>query len=500
MALYMDVERAATFGIGSPYRSVQEVFLPSSIVNASALGGAASGPVVDTSLTTISLHDIPSALFNIKRFQDSIGVGCSGWGFDLQVVPSLLPALAWFVGIMLVRYVMRRPLALLGLYLGVVTEDKAAYQARLAQGKRGLAALSAKNQSKLFKFQNQVWLTLFYTVSTAFGYYVQHDKPWFKFPLDDVASVHMLVPHPYNPPAELMLYYHYGLAFYLAELFSLLVVEVKVKRSDFLEYVFHHLVTLMLITFSHVGWEHRFGAYVLFLHDASDIMLSFSKSLHYVAEAEAERGRAYDAEQEKLAKLRGDGAPAKKYRPSPLYRYFLNDTGVNGCFVVFVAIFFYLRLYCLPMMARATMGMTPRLRHGNFNMWLLVLLLNVALQSLHVYWALLIVVLAVALFTGGERKDIRSEDDEDEEENPATAVAAEANRKTENDPVVSLTHPTSEVAAKTAPREEDDEPRDDSSEECGQSQQTRGRTSPYGLSSSHASSDSDTVRPVGPQQ
>lgn len=76
-----------------------------------------------------------------------------------------------------VRYICREPFARLGMYLGVVTEDSKKYCQRLAEGKRGSGALSPANQRKLFKFQNQVWLTVFYIVSSIFGYYIQHDKP-----------------------------------------------------------------------------------------------------------------------------------------------------------------------------------------------------------------------------------------------------------------------------------------------------------------------------------
>lgn len=400
MALQYSLDIIRNQGIGSPYTSVDEFFMTDP--------ANASHRVLDTSRTTLGWREIPGAFLNIKAYQERIGVGCSGWGMDLSLLPALFPSVYWFMAIMLVRYLSREPVARFGMYMGVVTENSACHHRRVAAGKRGTAALSVRNQRKILKFQNQMWLAIFYMVSSAFGYYVQRDQPWFKLPLDDEASLHLLLPHPYNPPQELIMYYHYGLAFYFAELASLFLVERHVKRSDFMEYVLHHITTLLLIICSHVGLEHRFGAYVLFIHDSSDIMLSFSKSLHYMSQEDEARRRRYDAKHAK----KKDG---KTYRQSFLFRSVLTETNLNVCFGIFIVLFFFLRLWCLPFMGKATIRMASKVRHGNFNMWMLVFLLNFALQSLHVYWAMLIIVMVVTLLVGGERKDIRSEEEVDEE-------------------------------------------------------------------------------------
>lgn len=400
MALHYSLDTMRAEGIGSPYTSVDEFFIPDPT--------NASRRVLDTSRTTLGWLEIPGAFFNIKAYQDRLGVGCSGWGMDLSLLPALFPAVYWFMAIMLVRYLTREPLARFGIYMGVVTENSACHRRRVAAGMRGTAALSPRNQRKILKFQNQLWLAIFYIVSSFFGYYVQRDQPWFKLPLSDEASLHLLLPHPYNPPQELLMYYHYGLAFYFAELASLVLVERHVKRSDFMEYVIHHITTLLLILCSHVGLEHRFGAYVLFIHDTSDIMLSLSKSLHYMSQEDDARRARYNAKHAK----KKDG---KTYRQSFVFRSIINEANLNVSFGIFIVLFFFFRLWCLPFMGKATIRMASKVRHGNFNMWMLVFLLNFALQSLHVYWAVLIVVMVVTLVVGGERKDIRSDEEVDEE-------------------------------------------------------------------------------------
>lgn len=399
MALRYSAEIMRVQGIGSPYASLGELYIPDPT--------NASRRTLNTARTTLGWSELPSAFLNIKAYQDKVGVGCSGWGMDMSLLTVLYPAVYWFLGIMLIRYLCREPFARFGIYMGVVTEKFTCHHRGIASGRRGMDSLSPRDRKKIMKFQNQMWLSMFYVASSCFGYYVQRDQPWFKLPLDDEASLHLLLPHPYNPPEELIMYYHYALAFYFAELCSLFIIERHMKRSDFLEYVVHHTTTLLLILCSHIGLEHRFGAYVLFIHDASDIMLSVSKSLHYMRQEKTARQDPHNTKNaEKDSK-----APRKSF----LQRYIATEMCLNLCFAAFVVFFCFFRLYCLPFMGKATIRMSPKVRHGNFNMWMLVFLLNVALQGLHVYWAVLIFVLVLSMAKGEELKDIRSDDEEDSE-------------------------------------------------------------------------------------
>ncbi|KAG5497004.1 hypothetical protein GH5_01522 [Leishmania sp. Ghana 2012 LV757] len=399
MALRYSAETLRAQGIGSPFASLAELYIPDP--------ANASRRILDTARTTLQWSELPGAFLNIKAYQDKLGVGCSGWGMDLSLLSVLFPTMCWFLGIALVRCLCREPLARFGIYMGVVTENSAFQRLRDAAGMRGTASLSSRHRKRLMKFQNQVFLSMFYIISSCFGYYVQRDQPWFKLPLDDEASLHLILPHPYNPPKELLMYYQYSLAFYFSELCSLFLLERHVKRSDFLEYTAHHLATVLLILCSHIGLEHRFGTYVLFIHDASDIMLSVSKSLHYMSQGET-------VSQEHYNKKYGEKKNGRRFRQSIVYRYIITKNCVNCCFAAFAVFFFFFRLYCLPLTWKASIRMA-KVRHGNFNMWMLVFLLNVALQGLHVYWAILIIAMVRSLITGGERKDIRSDDEKDVE-------------------------------------------------------------------------------------
>ncbi|KAH8616186.1 TLC domain [Trypanosoma vivax] len=196
-----------------------------------------------------------------------------GLGLDTSALPQLLPCLLWAVVFVLVRLAAQTWLSRIGVWL------------RLAVPRARHRGRGTVRCRRLRKFQIQLWLAVYYAASTAFGWAVQRDKPWFGFPASEDNRIALLTPHPYRPEPELLLYYQYGLGFYLSEMVALLA-ERDMRRADFLEYFVHHLVTFALVILSHCSYEHRFGAYVLFLHDASDIMLAVTRAFLYVVDAQ----------------------------------------------------------------------------------------------------------------------------------------------------------------------------------------------------------------------
>ncbi|KAH9601079.1 TRAM/LAG1/CLN8 homology domain [Trypanosoma melophagium] len=332
--------------------------------------------------------------------------GWGGFGWDVTVLPQLLPCILWAVAFIFLRIFCQEQLSGLGLYLRVVVPKR--HHRNLRDGVSEIY-LNKGQRIKLKKFQNQAWLALFYTLSTAFGYYVQWDKPWFGLPVNEANCISFLTPHPYNPEPKLMHYYCYGLGFYLSESVSMFL-EHDMKRSDFFEYLIHHIVTVTLIVISHCSYEHRFGVYVLFIHDASDILLAVSKSLNYVVNAATLR-------QQKAAKLTSAGITITEPPRSFLYRFIFSEGVMIFCFVAFILFFFFFRLVCLPYLALATLLFQVKIRILTVNSWFLALLLQVILQGLHLYWFALIMKLSLRVVRGGPRSDIRSEDDETDDEN-----------------------------------------------------------------------------------
>lgn len=451
-----DIARLHKYNIGSILRTPEEAFLPHSLNE--------SLRVVNPKYTT-SWEDLFQILTHgICTFQNTIpdGPSCRGWGVDWYAAQDLiLPSLRCFFFFLVLRYLLRRPMVTMGYYtLGIGSDlpPMDPHTPPLYHPVTKKLSISPRRYCRLIKFQNQLWLTLFYVASSLFGYLVQYDKPWFTFPVTPVSAVYFHAPSPYHPTRAILFYYSYGLGFYLSEMFSLLF-DHGIRRSDFLEYFLHHVVTLLLIFFSHAGWMHRFGAYVLFLHDSSDILLSFSKSLHYVVEAEENRvkrslrvGEGGSGRKKKgsspsstlsssmttrTTTRKGNHHPSPPYHSPWCFRYLFTTTAVNISTVGFVVFFFFFRLFCLPKMMLATFWLGFKLFYGNVNVWCMTTLLNLGLQTLHIYWGWLITVMAIKILRGGKRKDIRSGDDETDDE--------EEKGKEKDDPAVD-TFPSIAVA------------------------------------------------------
>eukprot|EP00742_Colponemidia_sp_Colp-10_P020702 GILJ01024172.1.p1 GENE.GILJ01024172.1~~GILJ01024172.1.p1 ORF type:complete len:286 (+),score=31.94 GILJ01024172.1:69-860(+) len=218
------------------------------------------------------------------------------------------------------------------------------------------------------KFMYQGWLFCFYTLSSIYGLWLMYGKPYCSFPLGPSQKMHQLINHPQiDTQADFIYYYSYSIGFFAAELIA---IFVEARRSDFREYLIHHSVTLYLLIFSFISFEHVPGGYVILLHDMSDIFLCASKMSHYA-----------------------------RTRPSV----------TNVFFGLFVSSFIFLRLYCLPHQTTMFLTLLPTIQYATINFWIMIFFLQV-LQCLHIFWGVLIVRMIVKLATGGHG-DLRSDDE-----------------------------------------------------------------------------------------
>ena len=228
-----------------------------------------------------------------------------------------------------------------------------------------MAGIRGKRASKL---GYQLWLFLFYVVSSIYGYVVIGDREWVAFPLGKREMYHLFADSPFRADTSIQFYYAYAIGFYMAEL---LAIFVETKRSDFFEYLLHHVVTLYLIAFSWMGYETRIGTYVLLIHDISDIGLCTTKIAHYVG----------------------------------------NEFLVNVNFVFFFVSFIAMRLVCLPSLTIGIYYLGPLVRPISTNCWYLAIFVGIVLQALHIFWFYLIIRMLYRLLSGGTG-DVRSDDDE----------------------------------------------------------------------------------------
>lgn len=360
-------------------------------------------PATDRLANDISLTR--GQLWRLAANPPALNAQLSGWGgagLDPAALPLLLPALLWALFFVLLRLRTLRHGERLGLLLRVVVPRAGDDDASLSAGQR----------RKLKKLHGQLWLAASHAVSAFFGYAVQRGKPWFALPVGRENYVGFLSPHPYKVDASLLLYYQYGLGFYISELVYLLI-DYDIKRSDFFMFLIHHAVTFFLIVLSHCSYEHRFGVYVLFIHDASDILLTLSKVINYVVEAERKRKQKAESDHNNNNIKKKKITKTADVRSSFLYKVIFNSTTLNICFIVFVASFIFLRIICLPALAFASIVASIKIRMCTVFYWILVLLLHVVIQGLQLYWLALILKLMFNMIIGKPLKDIRSDDDEE---------------------------------------------------------------------------------------
>ncbi|KAL9878773.1 ceramide synthase 6 [Glossina fuscipes] len=127
--------------------------------------------------------------------------------------------------------------------------------------------------STLTKFCENTWRCIYYTYSFVFGLIVLWDKSW----LWDVKNCWYGYPHQ-SITSDIWWYYMISMSFY----WSLTVTQFfDVKRKDFWQMFIHHMVTLMLMSFSWVCNLHRVGSLVLLVHDCADIFLEAAKLTKY---------------------------------------------------------------------------------------------------------------------------------------------------------------------------------------------------------------------------
>ncbi|XP_072924721.1 ceramide synthase 4a isoform X1 [Hemitrygon akajei] len=215
------------------------------------------------------------------------------------------------------------------------------------------------------KFCEASWRFAFYLLAFIAGLCMLLDKPWFWNQQECWKGYpqQVLLPSQYW-------YYMVELAFYWS---LLLRVSLDVKRKDFKEQIIHHIATIFLIGFSYCANYIRVGTLVMLVHDASDYIMECAKMFNY-----AGWRRTCDV-----------------------------------LFVVFALVFLITRLVIFPnVVIYTTFYYSMEIFQPFFGYYFFNLLLMV-LQVLHIFWAYLILRMAVKfVFVGKIEKDERSDVDE----------------------------------------------------------------------------------------
>ncbi|KAM6961076.1 ceramide synthase 2 [Aplochiton taeniatus] len=219
------------------------------------------------------------------------------------------------------------------------------------------------------RFREASWRCMFYLCASIGGVIALYDKPW----LYNLREVWAGFPKQSLLPSQYW-YYFLEMGFYLSLVFSL---TFDVKRKDFKEQVIHHVATLTLLAFSWSSNYIRIGTLIMATHDSADVLLEGAKMCNY----------------------------AKWKRTA------------NAVFVVFNLIFILSRLIILPFWLIHCTWVYPLELFPPFFGYYFFNTMLLLLQTLHLYWAVLILYMLYKLIfiklDGDDRSDPEEEEDSD---------------------------------------------------------------------------------------
>ncbi|KAF9968373.1 sphingosine N-acyltransferase lag1 [Mortierella alpina] len=140
--------------------------------------------------------------------------------------------------------------------------------------------LGASTERAIQRFAEQGWSCIYYSCSWVLGMYCLQLTPtwnnWFVwFHTDQFFDSYPLT----ALPIITKYYYWLQFSFWIQQMF---VLCIEAPRKDFLAMISHHLVTVMLITFSLTLNVTTFGTAVFVSMDLADIVLSLGKCFKYI--------------------------------------------------------------------------------------------------------------------------------------------------------------------------------------------------------------------------
>lgn len=222
------------------------------------------------------------------------------------------------------------------------------------------------------KFAENAWFTAYYAPIFLWGLsLVQRHAMSFPY-------ARLIVNFPqFAVNAEIKAYMLVQLAFYIHCLVVVLFMESK--KSDFLQMVVHHAVTIFLFVMSFDLGVRNLGVTVVVLHDFSDIFLYAAKAFHYLL--------ADTAANVAFATLAVTFAAARlAYFPTIIYTWYSLGSGIESDLLPPVKLYSVTASLCL-------------------------------LLCLHVFWfRLIMIVIRRSLSAGKVEGDIRSEIETDTDE------------------------------------------------------------------------------------
>ncbi|BGP10383.1 sphingosine N-acyltransferase lag1 [Rhodotorula toruloides] len=137
--------------------------------------------------------------------------------------------------------------------------------------------LGLKTEGKITRFMEQAYAVVYFSASGAYGLYVmQRQESWWYH------TEHFWLEYPHwRMDGALKSYYLLQFSYWLQQMI-VLVLGLEKPRSDFMELVIHHIVTLWLVGWSYMINLTMIGTAIFVSMDLPDICLAVSKCLNYL--------------------------------------------------------------------------------------------------------------------------------------------------------------------------------------------------------------------------
>lgn len=238
-----------------------------------------------------------------------------------------------------------------------------------------------RGKSRTSRFVEQTYAIFYYGITSPFGLYLMKHSPMWFFKTEEFFREYPHLQHTW-----LFKYYYLFQAGFWSQQALILTLQLEKPRKDFKELVFHHIVTILLISLSYMFNFTWMGLAIYITMDVSDLFLGTSKTLNYIG--------------------------------SPLEVPF---------FLLFVVVWIYTRhwlnLKILYSVMTEFLTVGPNVldfASQQYKCWIsqpMVFTLILALQLVNAYWLFLIFRILVRFAIYNVKKDERSDDeDEDEDE------------------------------------------------------------------------------------
>ncbi|AGO10461.1 AaceriABR009Wp [[Ashbya] aceris (nom. inval.)] len=137
--------------------------------------------------------------------------------------------------------------------------------------------LGVTKPHKVKRMMEQAYSTFYYGLSGPFGLFVMYRTDMWLFKTAEMYKTYPDLTNEYYYKI-----FYLGQAAFWAQQACILVLQLEKPRKDFRELVFHHIVTLALISLSYVFHFTKMGLAVYITMDVSDFFLALSKILNYM--------------------------------------------------------------------------------------------------------------------------------------------------------------------------------------------------------------------------